>query len=136
LDPPDDVDHLVDLYNSTLRDIVDEHASLRTREMPRRQMLPWYNKNIQDAKRNRRYCERLWIRASLCVNYEMFKAIKSQIKNTLASTKSEEKKRSKHPKEIKGLYSVLWINYYIKVKLSFQIISTQIKISPIVLITS
>ena len=29
LDSPDDVDHLVDLYDSTLRDIVDEHASLR-----------------------------------------------------------------------------------------------------------
>ena len=45
-------------------------------------------------------------------------------------------KRSKHPREIKGLFSVLWIKYYIKVKLSSQIISTQIKIWPIVLITS
>ena len=25
LDSPDDVDHLVDIYDSTLRDIVDEH---------------------------------------------------------------------------------------------------------------
>jgi len=31
LDPPDDVDHLVDLYNSTLRDIADEHPPLRTK---------------------------------------------------------------------------------------------------------
>jgi len=57
LDPPDDVDHLVDLYDSTLRVIVDEHAPLRTKEMPNRPMLPWYNKNIQAAKRHRRYCE-------------------------------------------------------------------------------
>ena len=58
LDPADDVDHLVDLYNSTSRNIVDEHAPLRTNEMPRRSMRPWYKKNIQAAKRHRRFCER------------------------------------------------------------------------------
>jgi len=89
LDSPGDVDHLVDLYDSTLRDIVDEHVPLRTNEMPRKSMFPWYNKNIQAAKRHRRYCERLWIRTSLCVHYEMFKVSKSLVKNTLASEKSE-----------------------------------------------
>ena len=39
------IDHLVDLYDSTLRDIVDEHAPLRRKEMPSRPMLPCYNKN-------------------------------------------------------------------------------------------
>ena len=39
--------HLVHLYNSTLRGILDEHAPLMTKEMPSRPMLPWYNKNIQ-----------------------------------------------------------------------------------------
>ena len=53
LDPPDDVDRLVDLYDNTLRDFVDQHAPLRTKEMPSRPMLPWYNKNIQAAKRHR-----------------------------------------------------------------------------------
>ena len=57
LDPPNDVDHLVDLYDSTLRHIIDELAPLRTKEMPGRPMLPWYNNNIQAAKRHRRYCE-------------------------------------------------------------------------------
>jgi len=59
LDPPDNVDHLVDLYYITLRDIVDEHVPLRTKELPRRPMLPWYNKNIQAAKRLRIYYKRL-----------------------------------------------------------------------------
>ena len=53
-------------------------------------MLPWYNKNIQAAKRQRRYCERrLSIRTSLCVHYEMFKVSKILVKRTLASAKSE-----------------------------------------------
>jgi len=51
LDPTDDVDHLVDLYDSTLRDFVNELAPLKTNEMPSRPMLPWYNKNIQAGKR-------------------------------------------------------------------------------------
>jgi len=34
--PLDDMDHLVDLHDSTLRDIVDECAPLRTKEMLRR----------------------------------------------------------------------------------------------------
>jgi len=45
LDPPDDVDHLVDLYNSTLRDTVEEHVPLRIKEMRRRPLLPWFNKD-------------------------------------------------------------------------------------------
>ena len=57
LDSLDNVDHLVDLYDSTLRDIVHENASLRTKEMPRRPMFLLYNKNIQAAKRHRRYFE-------------------------------------------------------------------------------
>ena len=105
LDPLDDVDHLVNLYNNTLRDIVDEHAPLRTKELPRRLMLAWYNKNIQTPKRHRRYCEKLWIRSSLCVHFEMFKVSKILVKNTLASAKSEYyNKRSKHQREIKGLF--------------------------------
>ena len=43
----DDVDHLVDLYDSLFRDIGDEHVPLRTKEISRRLMLPMYNKNIQ-----------------------------------------------------------------------------------------
>jgi len=95
LDPPDDVDHLVDLYDSTLRDIVDEHTPLRTKEMPSRPIL--------------------------CVHFEMFKVNKRLVKISLPLLNLNIIiKRSKHPSEIKGLFSVLWIKYYIKVKLSSQ----------------
>ena len=42
----------MNLYDSTLRDIVDEHAPLRTKKIPSRPMPPWYNKNIQAAKKD------------------------------------------------------------------------------------
>jgi len=89
LDPPDDVDHLVDLYDSTMRDIVDEHAPLKTKEMPSQPMLPWYNKKIQATKRHRKYCEGLWIKTALCVHYEMFKVSKILVKDIFASAKCD-----------------------------------------------
>jgi len=127
----------VDLYDNTLRDIVDQHAPLMTKEMSRRPMLPWYNKNILAAKRHRRYCERLGVRTGLHVNYEMFKVSKILVKNTLASAKSEY--YNKTIKASKGNERTVFgvVNkYYLKVKLSFQIISTQITIWPIAVITS
>ena len=36
LDPLGNVDHLVDLYDSTLRDNIDEHEPLGTKEMSKR----------------------------------------------------------------------------------------------------
>jgi len=45
------------LYKSTPRDLVDEYAPLGTKEMLKRPLIPWYNKDIQVAKRHRRYCE-------------------------------------------------------------------------------
>ena len=39
MNPPDDMEHPVDLYDSTLGDIVDNHPPLWTKEMPRRLML-------------------------------------------------------------------------------------------------
>ena len=99
---------ILDLYDSTMRNVVDQHAPLRTKEMPSRPMLPWHNKNIQAAKRHRRYCERLWIRTSLCVHFEMFKVSKILVKIPLPLLNLNILiKRSKHLMEIKGLFSVL-----------------------------
>ena len=73
LDPPQYLDHMVDLYSSILMDLVEGYAPLRTKQMSQRALLHWYNKEIQAAKRHRRYCECLWIRTGLSVHYEIFK---------------------------------------------------------------
>ena len=44
---------------------------------------------MQAAKRQRRYCERLWITTGFCVHYEMFNVCKILVKDTLASAKSD-----------------------------------------------
>ena len=72
--PSNDLEHLVDLYNVTLRDIIDKHAPIKKKKMTERPLVPWYNKDIQAAKRHRRYCERIWTRTGLSVHFEMLKA--------------------------------------------------------------
>ena len=89
-------------------------------------------------KRHRMCCVWLWIRTGLYSQYEMFKISKIQTRNDLASEKQLNItiKRSKHAKEFKALFSMLWIKYYIKTHLSSQILSIQTKKWPIILITS
>ena len=45
VDPPNDLEQLVDLYKKILRDLVDKHATLKTKKMPVRSLVPWYNKD-------------------------------------------------------------------------------------------
>ena len=73
LDSPDDIDHPVNLYNSTRRDLVDEQAPLGIKEIPGISLPPWHSKDIQAGKRRRRYLERMWIRTGLCIHHGMFK---------------------------------------------------------------
>ena len=79
LDLPHDINHPVELYNSTSGDLVDDHGSIRAKEVPRRPLLEWYSKDKYAAKRQGRYCERLWIRIGLCVHYEMISKVKKAV---------------------------------------------------------
>ena len=50
LDLPEDLDQMVDLYNSTLLDLVEKHAPLRTKQMPQRALLPGTTKRYRLQK--------------------------------------------------------------------------------------
>lgn len=51
MDPSDDIDHLVDRYNSTLKDLVDEQALIRTKEIAVILLFAWYSEDIMAEKR-------------------------------------------------------------------------------------
>jgi hypothetical protein len=59
LDPPADLDQLVNLYDYTLRALVEKHAPLQRKTLLSRPLVPWFSKEIQAAKRYRRYYEKL-----------------------------------------------------------------------------
>ena len=88
-DPPEDLEKMVDMYNDNLKNIVNKHAPIKERQLVDRQLVPWYNKDIQAAKRYRRYCERLWIRTKLTVHHDMFKAARLFVRNSMSSAKAQ-----------------------------------------------
>ena len=52
LDPSDDIDQMVDISDSISRDLVDQYAPLRTKDMLRRQLFRWNSQDIQTVKRH------------------------------------------------------------------------------------
>ena len=53
-----DPEKIVDLYNNTLRFLLDRHAPITSKKVVFRPNIPWINNNIIEAKRQRRKAER------------------------------------------------------------------------------
>ena len=67
------LDILVDLYDTSLGNLMDKHAPQRTREFAQRPLTPWYNPEINDMKQWHRKCERLYLRTGLAVHKYMYR---------------------------------------------------------------
>jgi len=109
------------------------HRPLRTKEIPIRSLLLWRSRDRPAVKRRRRYCE--WLYVGM-FGMKCSSSLKFMLGIPLPlPIPSLTMKRSNQAREIKGLFSVLWLKYYVnKVWLSFQILSSQTKIRPTVLI--
>ena len=56
--PPPQLNNLIQEYNSTLSDILEDLAPLQTKDVVLRPHAPWYNQQIRKAKQSRRQAER------------------------------------------------------------------------------
>ena len=63
---------MVDIYNSTLKDIYDKLAPVQTRVVNRRPWAPWYNEDLREAKREKRRAERKFRKTKLTVSKQMY----------------------------------------------------------------
>ena len=72
-DPLDDITDLVDLYNSTLTDILDSHAPVQTKTITVKHQSPWFTEEIHKAKQLRRRAERQWRKTKLAVHLEIYR---------------------------------------------------------------
>ena len=88
-DPADTVDTLVEQYESVLTDIVDKHAPLKSKRFVQRDKVPWYNKDIQQAKRDRRRWERTWNRTGLVVHQQLYQQARNSVGDSIDKAKSE-----------------------------------------------
>ena len=55
-----ELDSSVNLFESTVRNILDDHAPLKTRTVKLQTESPWFNDDIRAARKTRRQLERKW----------------------------------------------------------------------------
>ena len=73
LDPPSEPDKLVDCYNTTLAELLDQYAPLKTKSVTVGPQVPWYSDEIREAKRERRRAERRWRSTGTAADLVSFK---------------------------------------------------------------
>ena len=71
--PSDEINILVQQYNSTLSAILDKHAPIITKTITIRPYSPWFNDDIKLAKTERRRLERRWRKSKSSVDLERYK---------------------------------------------------------------
>ncbi|CAB4017696.1 Hypothetical predicted protein, partial [Paramuricea clavata] len=76
---PDDVDALTRDYNETLSSRTNCHAPLKTKSVRARASAPWYNGEINAAKRLRRKAERIWRKRKLLSDFNQFKVTRNRV---------------------------------------------------------
>ena len=87
-DPPSEPDKLVDCYNRTLGELLDQHAPLKKKTVTVRPQVPWYSEEIREAKRERRRAERRWRSTGSPADFESFKRHKNRVTHLLNDAKS------------------------------------------------
>ena len=85
--PPDDLHHLVALYNSVFASIVDKHALVKRRVITIRPAAPWYTEEIKTEKRKRRRLERRWRATRSASDREKFIRQCHAVNNILSSSR-------------------------------------------------
>ena len=68
----DNATEAYDFYNTTLREILDDHAPVTQRTITARSESPWFTTNIKLAKAKRRSLEKQWRRTSLTVHRDIY----------------------------------------------------------------
>lgn len=66
------VNDLVNIYNDCVRDAIDKHAPIRTKEFILRPNTQWYSTELLQTKREKRKPERTWRLSRLEVHKQMF----------------------------------------------------------------
>ncbi len=63
----------VSIYNATLRDVINNHAPMYTKDVIVRPIAPRYGDEIQEARRKRRRCERHWRKTKFEIDRQLYK---------------------------------------------------------------
>jgi hypothetical protein len=68
-----DTNHLISLYNTELRHLLDKHAPEVSRSITLRPHSPWYSTVLRDSKREKRRCERAYRASGLEIHRQIYR---------------------------------------------------------------
>ena len=107
--PKQDIDSLVEQYNTILSNLFDKHAPRITKQVSERKKTSWFKEEIQTAKAKRRKAERRWIKNQSVINLEIVRAERKAVNNAvkLAKSKYFQQEIENHHTNPKQLYKII-----------------------------
>ena len=85
---PDNINDLIDYYNSTLQNLTDKYAPLQCKKIALRPHSPWYTNALRREKRARRRGERVAARTQLEVDRQIVQNMYRRRNEQLVEDKS------------------------------------------------
>lgn len=82
-------EELLAVYNTKLRNILDEVAPIKTRKVPIRPQSEWYSQSLREAKQERRQAERAWRKSGLEVHRRIYIEKRSKVNALLKQSKEK-----------------------------------------------
>ena len=73
-----DVNEIVNKYNSTLQNLLNKHAPMKTINIRKKDNSPWYSDSLRNLKKTKRYFEDKWLKSQSNQCLIEFKIIKNQ----------------------------------------------------------
>ena len=83
------VDSIVDNYNTVFTSLLDKHAPLETDYVVPRDVQPWVTEEIISARREKRKGEQIWRKSRLEVHLQMFITLCLILKNLIHGEKEQ-----------------------------------------------
>ena len=105
--PADDIETLSTQFDDVLGNLLDQHAPMNSKSITLRPHAPWYSDAIRDAKRERRRCERRFVKSGLQVHKEIYQESCQWYKDLLDGAKSDYHRSKLHGCDHRQLFRVV-----------------------------
>ena len=100
-------DSQVEMYNTSIREVLDKHCPEKTRSQKLINNPKWYNDDVRDARRERRRTERRWRKIRLNEDRDKFIAQNNKVTELIKNVKRSYFKETLENANAKTMYSTL-----------------------------
>ena len=107
-DPPDELNQLVQTFNTTLSDLMEKHAPEKVKVIRLRPHAPWYDDSVQKLKQERRKAERKWKKTRLEIDKQIIRDKHKLVQKVCDSLKERyySDKISENERDSKALFQI------------------------------